>query len=78
MIGTKSRMHILALVYASKSYLLIKAHQPHGKEFMVHLGDIVAEKLEYARDCDIEDRKWVEIKTHLKPCGENTTRMTAK
>ena len=62
----KSRMHILALVYASKSFLLVESHQPHAKAFMGHLESIATENPEYARDCGIDDIKWIDVKDRLK------------
>ena len=47
-------MYILSLVYAPQSFLPAKPHQPHGKEFIVHLETIALKKPEYARDCGIE------------------------
>ena len=49
----KSRVYILSLVYAPQSFLPFKPHQPHEKEFMVHLETIAWKKPEYARDCGI-------------------------
>ena len=62
----KSRMHILALVYASKSFLPMESHQPHAKPFMAHLESIAIENPEYARDCGIEDVKWIDVRDILK------------
>ena len=61
----KSRMHILALVYASKSFLAMK-QQPHSKAFMAHLESIVTENPNYAQDCEIDDVKWADIQDTLK------------
>lgn len=46
-------MYILSLVYAPQSFLPFKPHQPHEKEFMVHLETTAWKKPEYARDCGI-------------------------
>ena len=62
----KSRMHILPLVYLSKSFLPIQSHQPCKKEFIVHLENIVMEKPDYARDSEIEDVQWNDVKETLK------------
>ena len=43
----KSRIHILALVYASKSFLPMQTHQPHGKAFMSHLETIAIQNPVY-------------------------------
>ena len=59
-------MHMLALVYLSKSFLPTKSHQSHAKEFIKDLENIVNEKPEYARDCDIDNVKWNDIKETLK------------
>ena len=62
----KSRMHILGLVYLSKSFLPNKAHQPHRKAFMEHLECIVIKNPEFAKDCQLDDIVWNDIKDILK------------
>ena len=63
--SNKSRMHILALVYAWKSFLPMN-HQPHSKAFMSHLESIITENPGYVRDCRIDDVKWTDIQGTLK------------
>ena len=51
-------MHILALIYAFKSFLHIKAHQSYEKGFMAYLETIAFEK-----HWGFQDIKWIDIKT---------------
>ena len=59
-------MHILPLIFAFKSFLHIKLHQPYEKDFMAHLETIAVEKPKYACGSGIEDIKWIDIKNTLK------------
>ena len=59
-------MHILGLAYVSKSFLPNKAHQPHRKPFMEHLEFIVTENPEFAKDFQLDDIVWNDIKDILK------------
>ena len=59
-------MHILPLIFAFKSFLHIKPHQPYKKGFMEYLETIAVEKREYACGSGIEDIKWIDIKNTLK------------
>ena len=59
-------MDILPLIFAFKSFLYIKPHQPYEKGFMAHLETTAVEKPEYARGSDIEDIKSIDITNTLK------------
>ena len=59
-------MHILPLIFAFKSFLHIKPHQPYKKGFMEYLETIAVEKREYACGSRIKDIKWIDIKNTLK------------
>ena len=71
----KSRMHILGLVYLSKSFLPNKAYQPHRRAFMDHLESIVIKNPEFAKDCQLE-RYQRYLKNNVD--GGSTTNRTDK